>query len=86
MVCLQVWAEMSVERASNKSVRFTALDADGQPKIFLAMVGSECHLIDYRCILLSCILLPTSLIFYLLSNNFSERIAYQLWIVVAGKP
>ncbi|XP_068232274.1 LOW QUALITY PROTEIN: ran-binding protein 3-like, partial [Palaemon carinicauda] len=37
MLNTKVWAEMSVERASNKSVRFTALDADGQPKIFLAM-------------------------------------------------
>ncbi|KAK3889617.1 hypothetical protein Pcinc_006385 [Petrolisthes cinctipes] len=38
MLNTKVWAEMSVERASSKSVRFTALDADGQPKIFLAMV------------------------------------------------
>lgn len=37
MLNTKVWAEMSVERASSKSVRFTALDADGQPKIFLAM-------------------------------------------------
>lgn len=37
MLNTKVWAEMSVERAGNKSVRFTALDADGQPKIFLAM-------------------------------------------------
>lgn len=37
MLNTKVWAEMSIERASSKSVRFTALDADGQPKIFLAM-------------------------------------------------
>lgn len=37
MLNTKVWSDMSVERASNKSVRFTALDADGQPKIFLAM-------------------------------------------------
>ncbi|XP_042859706.1 nucleolar and coiled-body phosphoprotein 1-like isoform X2 [Penaeus japonicus] len=37
MLNTKVWSDMSVERASSKSVRFTALDADGQPKIFLAM-------------------------------------------------
>ena len=38
LVWLQVWADMSVERVSSKNVRFTALDADGQPKIFIAAV------------------------------------------------
>jgi len=35
MLNTKVWSEMSVERASPKSVRFTALETDGQPKIFL---------------------------------------------------
>ncbi|XP_063869389.1 ran-binding protein 3-like isoform X3 [Scylla paramamosain] len=36
MLNTKVWADMSVERVSSKNVRFTALDADGQPKIFIA--------------------------------------------------
>ncbi|CAL4063722.1 unnamed protein product [Meganyctiphanes norvegica] len=37
MLNTKVWSEMSVERASPKSVRFTSLETDGQPKIFLVM-------------------------------------------------
>lgn len=35
MLNTKVWSEMSVERASPKSVRFTSLETDGQPKIYL---------------------------------------------------
>ncbi|XP_076063013.1 ran-binding protein 3 isoform X2 [Oratosquilla oratoria] len=37
MLNTKIWAEMSVERASTKSVRFTALDTEGQLKVFLVM-------------------------------------------------
>lgn len=38
MLNTNIWSEMSVEKASNKSVRFTASDPDGQTKIYLVMV------------------------------------------------
>uniref|UniRef100_A0A2P2I2Q2 Ran-binding protein 3-like n=1 Tax=Hirondellea gigas TaxID=1518452 RepID=A0A2P2I2Q2_9CRUS len=37
MLNTNIWSEMSIERASNKSVRFTASDPDGSAKIYLVM-------------------------------------------------
>ena len=37
MLNTNIWSEMSIDKASNKSVRFTASDPDGQPKIYLVM-------------------------------------------------
>ncbi len=36
----KVWAGMMVDRASNKSIRITAVDTDDAIKIFLIMVNS----------------------------------------------
>lgn len=35
----KIWPGMVVERPSQKSLRFSAIEADGQIRIFLAMVG-----------------------------------------------
>jgi hypothetical protein len=35
----QIWAGMSVQRPSAKSVRLTAMDGSGQVKVFLVMVS-----------------------------------------------
>ncbi|KAH0814533.1 hypothetical protein GEV33_008257 [Tenebrio molitor] len=37
----KIWAEMTVEQASEKSVRFTALDPQGVIKVFLVMASIE---------------------------------------------
>lgn len=37
----KIWAEMTVEQASEKSIRITALDADGGIKVFLIMANIE---------------------------------------------
>lgn len=37
MLNTNIWGDMSVEKASKKSIRFTAADSDGQPKLYLAM-------------------------------------------------
>jgi hypothetical protein len=37
--CFQIWAGMSVQRSSPKSVRLTAMDSSGQIKVFLVMVS-----------------------------------------------
>ncbi|KAL7634057.1 UNVERIFIED_CONTAM: hypothetical protein RMT77_015382 [Armadillidium vulgare] len=37
MLNAKIWAEMSIEKPNDKSVRFTATDVDGQPKIYLVM-------------------------------------------------
>ncbi|RZC40394.1 ran-binding protein 3, partial [Asbolus verrucosus] len=37
----KIWAEMTVEQASEKSVRFTALDRNGVIKVFLVMASIE---------------------------------------------
>lgn len=39
----KIWAEMTVDKASEKSIRLTALDAHGEVKVFLIMV---CKFID----------------------------------------
>lgn len=37
----KIWAEMTVEQASAKSIRFTAMDASGEIKVFLVMANPE---------------------------------------------
>lgn len=36
---LQIWAEMTIDKASEKSIRLTALDANAEVKVFLIMVS-----------------------------------------------
>lgn len=42
---MQIWAEMSIDKSNDKTVIFTASDADGQPKIYLVMVSNFFFLI-----------------------------------------
>jgi len=37
----KIWAEMTIEQASAKSIRFTALDSSGEIKVFLVMASPE---------------------------------------------
>ncbi|KAJ8920159.1 hypothetical protein NQ315_011820 [Exocentrus adspersus] len=37
----KIWAEMTIDKASNKSIRLTALDANGEIKVFLIMASIE---------------------------------------------
>ncbi|XP_060528256.1 ran-binding protein 3 [Cylas formicarius] len=37
----KIWAEMTIEKASDKSIRLTALDSNGEVKIFLIMATIE---------------------------------------------
>ena len=39
MLNTKIWKEMAVEKPSEKGVKFTALDPDGQLKLYLIMVG-----------------------------------------------
>ena len=36
----QIWSDMNVELVSQKSVRLTAIDSDGQVRIYLVTVGA----------------------------------------------
>ncbi|XP_018572558.1 ran-binding protein 3 isoform X2 [Anoplophora glabripennis] len=37
----KIWAEMTIDKASDKSIRLTALDANGEIKVFLIMTNIE---------------------------------------------